>query len=455
MKTLRALRANPNSYLMQRPFKYLLTLVLLAFATGPMLLSASAASGGKNGTLRWRPGKIRIAVSSSLLKQTSNLKSDSDVLGALQRSLLTWERAANISFESASSETQNVSPSGNNGDGVSLITIAQTPENLLLFAKNPDETAATTRVFFDKMGFITEADIVLNPYQQFSTDGNFGSFDLESTLTHEIGHLLGLDHSAVLGSTMFENYGKNGVYGLQNFAPRTLSEIDISSVRARYGAPASNNKCCGAINGKLLANNGKAAANTAVWAENIKTGKVHAETFSNSDGKFEFSGLSSGVYKLFAQMPGTSTKAFSLNHVGDVAVSRGNTAALTKTLGGKPNDFELQYVGFNGQLSGLAVPVNTGKAYTIYLGGKNLDSKNISFRFGSSFLSITPNSIISHDFGADLSVVSFELRVDPKAPIGEYSIFADSAAGGIGAVVGAIAVRGFLNPLSTIDIGDN
>jgi len=441
---------------MHRPFKTILLIVLLTIVAGSTFAYTPAYYGEKkSGSLRWRSGKIRVAVSSSLLKQTSNIKSDSDIEGALNRSLLTWEKAANIKFEDSASDTQNVSPSGNSGDGISLISIAPTPENLLLFVKNPGEVAATTRVFYDKMGFITEADIVLNPYQQFSTDGTFGSFDLESTLTHEIGHLLGLDHSAVLGSTMFDNYGKNGVYGLQNFAPRTLSEIDLSSIRARYGTPATSIKCCGAINGKLHSPGGKAANNTNVWAENAKTGKVHAETSTNSDGEFEVNGLQAGVYKLFAQEFRTSTKSFPVNHLGEVAVTNGNTATLTKSLSGKPNDFELQYVGFNGQLSGLAVPVNAGKAYTIYLGGKHLESKNISFRFDSRFLSITPDTFISHDYGQDLSVVSFELRVDPRAPVGEYSVFADSASGGRNVVVGGIAVRRFLNPLSNVNIEDN
>jgi hypothetical protein len=61
--------------------------------------------------------------------------------------------------------------------------------------------AALTTVFFvdksgsDQDGRIVDADLELNGVGfQFSTAGKAGCFDIENTITHELGHVLGLDH---------------------------------------------------------------------------------------------------------------------------------------------------------------------------------------------------------------------------------------------------------------------
>ena len=441
---------------MYYPLKIILVCVLVAgqafAAVGDM---AAVETERAEPAFRWRAKSISIAISASLLRPTSNIKTGSDVIGAVRRSLRTWEAAANIEFKETFTDKQNVSPQGIAGDGVSLITVAPTTENVLLFAKNPEETAATTRVFFDGRSRITEADIVLNPYQQFSTDGTFGTFDLQATLTHEIGHFLGLAHSPMRGSAMYDNFAKNGMFGLQGYSLRTLAELDRAAIRTRYGAPEDEAGCCGSITAKILTPEGRAAAGVDVWIEDAKTGKVVAQSATGSDGTLQVNGLESGAYTLYSQRKARAKNALPGQEIGDVTVEEGETASVTKRLNAGPDDVDVKYIGFNGQISGSVVPVNAGKTYTIYIGGKNLSAKNSSIRFSSPHLSVIPDSITTHDFGEDFSVISFEMSTDARTPIGEYSVFVDSRGGGRSAVVGGIAVRTFINPYSNFILDAN
>jgi hypothetical protein len=61
--------------------------------------------------------------------------------------------------------------------------------------------------------------------ETWSLTGSGSTFDLETVALHEIGHLLGLDHSDVRGSVMFASYG-----GIR----RNLSQDDIDGIRRLY-----------------------------------------------------------------------------------------------------------------------------------------------------------------------------------------------------------------------------
>jgi MYXO-CTERM domain-containing protein len=75
-------------------------------------------------------------------------------------------------------------------------------------------------------GFYIDADIQFNNVGfTWNTTGR-GGVDAQSIATHEQGHFLGLDHTAVRGAVMFASYG-GGVL-------RTLSSDDIAGVCALY-----------------------------------------------------------------------------------------------------------------------------------------------------------------------------------------------------------------------------
>ncbi len=376
------------------------------------------------------------------------MRPDTDVSGAIARSLRTWSKVANVRFSEISSEKVSVSPPARQGDGVSLITVAQTPENLLLFSGDSTDISARTRVFYDNKGFITEADIVLNPYQQFSTDGSIGTFDLEATITHEIGHLLGLDHSFVIGAAMYVNHGFNGVYGLSSFSSRTLSDDDIVRVRAIYGSPFQTEICCGLITGDLKDENEEPLVGAKIWFENMNDGRVVASTITDQKGRYSVDGLADGDYFAFAKTPsddGDLKKVFSVQPLGTIELRNKRTAVLDAHLSKNQLDFELDYIGFNGQLSRLAVPINGGRSYIIYVGGKNLDLNEQTIVFSSALIKLNSKSVVTHQYRGDLSVQSFEITVDEKIGKGNYSLGVSNNRGEMDVLIGCLTIGEFEN----------
>lgn len=418
-------------------------LFLAALVASNAVASILVGAPGKSEPqrLRWKNKTIRVAVSTSLTQPSSNIKTDSDVLGALRRSLASWQGAADIEFLLEPTDKQSVSATGPYGDGVSLITIAQTPENVLLFSKNPLAESAKTRIFYNRRGFITEADIVLNPFQQFSTDGTFGTFDLEATLTHEIGHLLGLRHSFVLGATMSDSLPRNGAFGVLGTGPRTLAQNDTAAVRELYGTRGDDETCCGTINGRITPASGRSTGkNLRVWAEDSATGRVAAQVDATSDGTFSIGGLPGGTYTLFWQRRDLLAPS-PVGELGAVQLDKGATRTVNDKAVIRRAELALNYIGINSQLADSAVTVSAGREYTIFLGGRGLGTAGTTIDFNSRFFAVLPNSLIEHDFGDGVSVISFVVTLADDTPAGVYSVFARGDHGGRSALIGALNVE--------------
>ena len=399
---------------------------------------------------RWLRSPIIVAFSRSLYSPAPNIKAGSDVLGAAHRALQHWAAVADIKFLETTSSFTAISPQ-NAGDGVNLITVST--DNLAAFGSS--DSPGRTRVFYDSGGAIVEADIALNPAATFSTDGTAGTYDLESTLTHEVGHMLGLEHSAVIGATMQPRQAKNGVYGLPALSQRALSEDDIAGVRSLYGSSAG----VGSISGKLMINRG-AAAGVVVFAEDFGTGKIVAGAIASASGDYQLGGLAPGSYRLIAQSenglltgsdiggPESESTAFArtfeISSAPLLVKSGVNSNAVPVFLlaNDPPATIHPRMVGLNAELSTVAVPLEAGKTFTIYVGGEGVDQiAEAGLATSSALIKVVPKTLTAEEFGTDYPVISFQVTIDSTAEAGDYSLRLQSATGELCYLAGALTIK--------------
>ena len=119
-----------------RSKNYLLILLsLFAFSITSLSYTPQFADDAETLPLRWRSKIITVSVSNSFFKENGNITADGNVSEAVKKSFEAWENIANIKFEFKPSEKQAISPAGKNGDGISLMTIAQTPGKSFAFQR--------------------------------------------------------------------------------------------------------------------------------------------------------------------------------------------------------------------------------------------------------------------------------------------------------------------------------
>jgi hypothetical protein len=418
-----------------RVLQFLALIVLAAVPASAMSAEFAGPGSPQNlspQNLRWRSSVIRIAVSNSITSQNASIKADADVLGALKRSLAAWEAVTGLEFRIEATDRQNVSPSASTGDGVSLVTIGATPENLQLFAGDPFGESARTRVFYNRKGAITEGDVVLNPLQQFSTDGTYGTFDLETIFSHEIGHLLGLKHSAVTGSIMAERIPRNSEVYL---GPRTPTETDVAAVRDLYAV--DNDSCCGTVSGRISLT-AKSVKGVTVWAEDAQ-GRVAGQAEAAADGTYRIGGLSDAKYQLFWQRHdggGTST-----GELGAVKIEDSAPASLSKRLQGDQGDLTLEYIGLNLQPGDAAVVLKAGRQYNLCVAGHGFANGITSIGSSSKSIHADAGSITKQDLGDKTDAVSVSVTLDNDIQPGVYTLYVERRDGSRAALVGSIVAK--------------
>jgi len=216
---------------------------------------------------------------------------------ALARAFAEWGRPADIRLQSEFAGFVGADPV--EGDAMSVIGFQSRPEM-------ERTLGATSFTFDDITGEIIESDIFLNSAFDWSSaaNGETGRFDVESILVHEVGHLLGLGHSA-LGETQAAAgggrlvLGKRAVmfpiaYSRGSIEDRTLEADDVSGITDIYST-ASAQQRLGAIAGKVTLN-GAGVFGAHVTAFNPATGELVSGFSLTPQGNFVIAALKPGHY---------------------------------------------------------------------------------------------------------------------------------------------------------------
>lgn len=164
----------------------------------------------------------------------------SAVRPVIQTAFVTWSDLAcaggeaSIAFSQladASCHVPSYDPSGPNANVVMF------QDDKWTFDGVDDNIAKTTVTFDPSSGEIWDADIELNSaYNAFTTGDEGADYDLQSIVTHEIGHFIGLAHTPLPGATMFADYTEGTT------SERTLSTDDIAGACTIY--PANRGAAC-------------------------------------------------------------------------------------------------------------------------------------------------------------------------------------------------------------------
>lgn len=167
--------------------------------------------------VRWSRSPIELTV-----VRVDNCRScpdETEVFGSLQRAASTWNEIP------TSPNINIIERSGNpewDIDGVNGVYLVRD------WPFSFRALAITLTSYNENTGELIDTDVIINGEMLFGFSGERNRYDLDTVLTHELGHVLGLDESSVPGATMFPNTRKGET------DRRELSTDDVDGIMSLY-----------------------------------------------------------------------------------------------------------------------------------------------------------------------------------------------------------------------------
>ena len=280
---------------MRRPWQ-LLAIVIAVAALSPTMqayLKLGVTANGQVVALRWAQLPIRYFVSDAGVPGVTA----SQFRDAVGRAFQTWHSVPSAAVDFSFVGFTGAEP----GDQDNASTLG--------FSYRPDleRTLAVTNYLVDtRTGELLESDIFFNSSFSWSVAdaGERGKYDVQSLATHEIGHFIGLGHSAI-GETTLDSGGHHRLiaagtvmfpiaFAAGDISTRQLRADDIAGVSDLYPAGAFR-AATGTVQGTVM-KDGQGVFGAHVTAFSLATGALVGGYSLDSSGAFAIAGLSAGSY---------------------------------------------------------------------------------------------------------------------------------------------------------------
>lgn len=278
---------------MRRALTLLVMVVSLTAQPAQAYLHLTSSTGSTQTPLKWNQARVRwFATDRGVAGVTA-----AQFQTAVAAGFATWEAVptASVAFQFVGF----TSAAPFDDDGISTFGFDAQPDL--------DRVLGATSFVVDTLtGEIVESDVFFNSIFTWSTAaaGDASRFDLQSVATHEIGHFVGLGHSAI-GETEIRPDGGRRVLasgavmfpislGRGITADRTLQPDDIAGVSDLY-PDGDFDDTTGAISGRVV-RNGTGVIGAHVIAFNPKTGVIIGGFSIGEGGTFQIAGLTPGAH---------------------------------------------------------------------------------------------------------------------------------------------------------------
>ena len=370
------------------------------------------------------------------------ISSDSSPVAAIQAALDTWSGVASSEVQFLELEaTSDADPSSN---GTNLVTFADTNRVRAVVGG----AVGITLLFFDGDGALTDTDIIFNPTLPYSTTLRPDTFDIQATMTHELGHALGMDHSGVASASMF------AVAARQSNTLAMLSADDIAFVTTVYPRPASPQNF-GVIQGTVERTTGAAVRGALVAALDPANGTI-VGAITNASGDYEIGSVPPGSYIVYAEpldgplTPSRLSRAgigadvsFRTGFLGDrlapteVVVIAGSTREVDLTVEFEAPELNVQGAGaaVNGDIgTRVGAILEPDRDYVVEVHGEGLDDPTLteaSLSFLGADIAVLAGTLergtLEFTDGTSFPMLRFRITVASGVPPGLASLRVSNA----------------------------